>query len=279
MYILSILSEGFGNKLFMLFNLAAIAKKHKNVETIYILNKPSKHDLGHKSENLLEIFPNLTKTGLFKIINWKEYDKLKNIPKYNSPPELISESFELVSDFNFRNININSIKPLFKTIFKINYENLNNYDFKNGIFIHIRYGDKLNINANIHSKTHYELVYPKFYTDMIKSFNNWEVSPIYIATDSPDIVRRCIPSERIEIIDEPWWQVFRIFTKAKRVIFGESTLTIGALILNKDYEGRFYSNKKKIYDEYVEDKSDIIRNKKYLIGIGAETIDFIKHCS
>jgi hypothetical protein len=281
MYIVSILSEGWGNKLFMLFNLASIWIKLKKVgfDKVYILNKPSKHDLGDPSENIESIFPNLYKSGIFQEITWKDYDKLKGVPKFkNTPQSDISESFEIVSDYNFRNIDIDSIKPLFKTLFKTSYKS-RKYNFKNGIFVHIRYGDKLKINSKLNSFVHYELLYPKYYIDMITSFSDWESSPIYIFTDSPEIVRRCFPMDRVEIVDEPWWNVFGIFTKARRVVFGESTLTIGAAILNKDYEGRFYSNTKKIYDKYVQDNCKIIKDKKYLIGVGKETVEFIRKCS
>jgi hypothetical protein len=263
----------------MLFNLASIWIKLKKsgFDKIYFVNKPSKHDLGDTSENIDSIFPNFYNSGVFQEITWKDYDKLKGVPKFKNPPDDISESFEIVSDYNFRNIDIESIKPLFKTTFKPAYKS-RKYDFKNGIFVHIRYGDKLKINAKNGPIT-YELLYPKFYIDMITSFSNWENSPIYIFTDSHDVVSKCFPMERVEIVDEPWWNVFGIFTKAKRIILGESTLTIGAAILNKDYEGRFYSNKKMIYDRYLESKSKIIHDKKYLIGIGKETIDFMKKCS
>lgn len=283
MYILSTLSQGFGNKLFMLFNLLDIYKRIKKngFDKIYIVVSQSKHESGLEEEKIQNIFPNIEKSGLIQIISWKEYDKLKHVPSFEDyPPDSISESFVIVSTYKFKNINIDSIKSLFKTILKPSHTGLPKYDYNNGIFIHARYGDKLILNSNKNPKFKYELLYPKFYIDMITSYEGWEHRPIYIFSDSPEIIRRCFPMERIQVCEDPWWDVFLIFTKAKRIVFGDSTLSVGAAIMNKDYEGRFFSLPKELsFDKYVQSKSKIINDKKYVIKVGAETVKFRKYCS
>jgi hypothetical protein len=282
MYILSILSQGFGNKLFMLFNLLDIFKRIKKngFNKIYIVIQKSHHDSGDVVSQINHIFPNLKDSELIQIISWKEYDKLKHIPSFNDyPPDSISESFQIISTYKFKNININSIKPFFKTSLKLSRD-LPKYDYKNGIFIHARYGDKLIYNSKPNPELKFELLYPKFYIDMITSYEGWENRPIYVFTDSPEVVNRCFPMERIQLCEDPWWNVFLIFTKAKRIIFADSTITIGAAIMNTDYDGRYFSSfGDNGFGGYVGSNSKIISDKKYLIKTGADTIKFKKHCS
>jgi hypothetical protein len=117
MYILSVLSQGFGNKLFMLFNLLDIWKRIKKngFDKIYIVVSQSKHESGIEKEKLQNIFPKIEDSNLIQIISWKEYDKLKHIPSFEDfPPDSITESFQIISTFKFKNINIDSIKPFFK---------------------------------------------------------------------------------------------------------------------------------------------------------------------
>jgi len=227
MYVLSILKEGFGNKLFML--MAYINKFRKLSPTkddiLYVVETVSKHDTGSPREKFGYVFPGLKELPWLKFIGWSEYDKLKG-----------GEHTEFMVDFLFDKEDFISLRPLIKKYFKMNpvYDQLlEKYDTKKGIALHVRLGDKFNINFNRLNngmKEDYLLMSPRYFIDETRKLLAEKKGPVYIFSDSPTFAECLLRPELPQaiLINEKCQDTFFLLTKFKRAVLSESTLGLAA---------------------------------------------------
>jgi len=214
------LKWGFGNKILM-FLYAVCEYKKQKADKLYIVQQDSHHDSGSPEESFLYIFPKLAELNWLEFISWKQYDILKK-----DQPELDMNP----GQFWFTNQNILNLKSFIKSYMKLNsaYKSLDEkYDFS-GLALHIRYGDKLTMNKQRERKglkPQYVLLKPEYYIDHAK-FDG----PIYIFTDSPDIVRKNILPylKNAVICDEKYPEVFYLLTKIRHQVISDSTMSICA---------------------------------------------------
>jgi len=129
------LKDGFGNKLYI---IAHIIDMYKNYQ-LYICEHISIHQINNNEKSLIDIFPEIKSCRNPKMISLEEYELLKNkgVPEIVLPKNIFVNNSPLFNQRNFlqKYLQINSY-----------YHLLNKYDFENGIFVHIRFGDKFKIN-------------------------------------------------------------------------------------------------------------------------------------
>jgi hypothetical protein len=226
MIIITNIKWGFGNKILMFLYAVYTLKKNK-YDKLYIVQKDSHHDSGILEESFLYIFPKLKNIKWLEFISWKEYDKIKTETKDKIILDMNSNNW-------FTNKYILGLKKFIKKYMKLNkIYTTDNYDINNGIALHIRYGDKLIMNKqriNKGLKPEYIILKPEYYINNIKKINENNDKPIYIFTDSPDIVSKTILPQltNAKICAEHYSKVFYLLTKIKKQIISESTLSICA---------------------------------------------------
>lgn len=220
MYLLGFLKEGFGNKLFMLMKYIRYFKENsKEYDGLCVAYVKSKH----QEDNIFDVFPKLKELHWLRLITWKEYDELKK------------DNVEIDPSFDFTKDDFIELKSFIKKHFvfdeKYNYL-LEKYDTKKGIAVHMRYGDKLEINAERFRKgrpASYLVLNKKFYEDYARTFLEQKKGPVYVFTDSPHI-QLDIP--RAHYVDEKTSETFFLLTKFKRAVISDSTLSIAAGYMN-----------------------------------------------
>jgi hypothetical protein len=270
-YIL-VLKNGLGNKIFILINFLHL---YKNV-TFHIIDKTSHHQEKIPSEKLFYLFPKLKEIKNISFIRWKEYDELKK-----KLPE-----FEIPFDIYY---SIEGFKPSIKKYFKSNeiYDTLKEkYDFKKGIFVHFRLGDKFVLNLielKKGKKPKYVLMKPEYYEHHISELRMND-EPVYIFSDSTKIAK-CLLGADYEYIDEGVNETFYCFQNARRVIISESTLSISAVLLGskkKDFIFPDFLYMPKEDGTYKLIKSPYFKDgetqKKYLLQTLEEYKDIVKRC-
>jgi len=227
-----IIINGLGNKLFALAN---IIEQYKNYK-IYFTEQISHHQTSRLEKKLKYVFPEIKNCENPKLISFKNFDILKNKG---------IEEIELKNDIHFINpIGFIHQKDFLKKYFNMNssYDYLlDKYDFKDGIFVHVRYGDKFMINYhNLKkntSKYFYTLLNPSYYIDNINKMLKEEDNinrKVYIFSDSIEMTKCLFKSEMNNYIytDEGSYESFYCFTKCRRLIISESTISIAATYLN-----------------------------------------------
>jgi|694.fasta_scaffold76601_3 hypothetical protein len=226
MIIITNIKWGFGNKILMFLYAVYTLKKNK-YDKLYIVQQDSHHDSGILEESFLYIFPNLKNIKWLEFISWKEYDNIKKQAK----DKII---LDMDTNYWFTNKYILALKKFIKKYMILNkIYTIDNYDINNGIALHIRYGDKLIMNKQRIDKglkPEYIILKPEYYFDNIKKLNPNNDTPIYIFTDSPDIVSKTILPRltNAKICPEHYSKVFFLLTKIKKQIISESTLSICA---------------------------------------------------
>ena len=216
-YIL-VLKNGLGNKIITLVNVL-----HRNPkDTFYVIDKTSHHQEGRSEEKLWNLFPLLLKHPRIKFIRWSSYDKLKETMKeYDFSWKIFYE----IDGFT------RGIKKFFKVNDDFSYleEKL---DFKNGIFVHVRLGDKVKENIQaLKAKKHlrYVIMKPEYYQDYIFQLRKKD-EPVYIFSDDLELAECILPG--YEYPDLTVNETFYCFQHARRVILSESTLSISAVLLS-----------------------------------------------
>lgn len=231
MIVFSYIKHGFGNKLFIFIYLIHKFKK-ENADKLYIVQEKSIHEEGNLKDEFTYIFPNLKNIKWLEFITWKEYDSLK---QNQDVKEITYDLFDwLTSEY------ILQYKSFIKNHMALNesYNNLlEKYDVKNGIAIHIRYGDKLDINKlNLKKKLYprHLLMKPEYYIGHCNTLLSEKRGPIYIFTDSEDIVKKLILPFLPDAIltDEPYQHVFYLLTKFRRQVISESTMSAASGYFN-----------------------------------------------
>ena len=285
MYILSNIKWGFGNKFFMLLYLLYYSIINK-AEKLYIVQAPSHHDKRTPEENFTEIFPKLKKLKFLEFISWKEYDNIKK--SNNEYKEInIKNGHNWFTDTNliklqdFMNIySCLTINPIYKNVIK-KYK----INTSKGIAIHYRLGDKIQINLT-KTKPMYVIMKPEYYIYHCQKMLLEENGPVYVFSDSINLAK-CLLKElpNCIFIDIGYIETFYLLTKIKRLIISDSTLSIGAALLNKkakqivlpdyyidvttlkvnkNFFHDVYSNIiRETNQKYIMQKSDILQIKKY----------------
>jgi hypothetical protein len=222
-----IIINGLGNKLFALAN---IIEQYKNYK-IYFTEQTSHHQTSRIEKKLKFVFPEIKNCENPKLISFKNFDILKNKG---------IEEIELKNDIHFINpIGFIHQKDFLKKYFKMNssYDYLlNKYDFKDGIFVHVRYGDKFMINyQNLKRNTYkhfYTLLNPSYYIDNINKMLKEKEGKVYIFSDSVEMTKCLFKSDNFIYTNEGSYESFYCFTKCRRLIISESTISIAATYLN-----------------------------------------------
>jgi hypothetical protein len=266
---LLVLKNGLGNKIFILINFL---HRYKNVH-FHIVDSKSHHQEGLPSEKIWYLFPKLKELQNISFIRWKEYDELKKtMPEFEIPFDI----YYVTSGF----------KPATKKLFvpSSEYEILKDkYDFKKGIFVHFRLGDKFRLNLIELRKgksVKYVIMKPEFYEDHISELRMND-EPVYIFTDEIPLAK-CLLEGDYTFVDEGANETFYCFQNARRVIISESTLSIAAVLLGSKKKDLIVPNFLKMPPDYKLVSSPYFSegesNKKYLLKTLAEYTDIVKRC-
>lgn len=290
-YILGFISDGFGNKMFMITHYIHIFMKirqYQDIDYLYLHYYTSMHELNNVKNLdkglIYNVFPKIKKLDFIRWVNWDEYNilklNIKIIHKIKNNRELFNKNF------NAKKVNlpIRYIVEYYKNFKKEYYLNDNfnknlftfNSDFKkldkkynfNIPIIHARLGDKIDFTYNaVFRKQKKEQIYainsPFFYIEALKLFN-FRSKFIYVSTDSPNIFKKFYSKffdKKIVFIKENYYNIFYLFTKFKYLILSDSTLSIFASYMNKNlkksvshglYLNHFIYNNSKI--KYLKNK-------------------------
>jgi hypothetical protein len=251
-----ILKNGIGNKLFIIANIINKYKKYQ----LYFAEQISVHQTKNSEKKLKYIFPEIKNSKNPKIISFKEYDILKN--------KGVQEIIYYADIYSNNNGFINQ-KEYLKKYLKMNESFdylLNKYDFKNGIFVHIRFGDKFIFNyeqLKQNKKISFTLLKPSYYLDNLLKFTETNINtPIYIFTDSKQITECLLKNKimnfnNVKYVDEGSYETFYCFTKCKNLIISDSTISIAAIYLN------YNKDLKVIAPNFTIDTYQNIINLKY----------------
>jgi hypothetical protein len=267
MYVISYIKQGFGNKIFLLQNVIyfylELKKVNPEFNKLYISILKSKHEKESTlsaNEEFLNIFPNLTTSNInIEFIKFKEFDTLKLDSIEIDQNELTKGSFKSLdkikeniyfkTEYNFSLVPVNSYYKLFKKLFKVNEQLssdlLYDYDYKNDIMVHIRYGDKLNFSKKVKNK--HIVLRPKYYFDaiydLIDRLKDVENKRVFVFTDDIKEIKTMFMEEfsRIKntefiISDEPYWNVYHLCTQFENLIVSNSTLTYAGIAFNETYK-------------------------------------------
>lgn len=281
-YILGFVSDGFGNKMYMITQYIYLYFKinmYQKLDKIYLVYRFSDHEKQREEERLDYIFPKIKDLKFIKFISWDDYEKLKkgldNVFAYQ---ELIRhEKFSELKlpfkyfDYNFKKKYFLAYKSYFRNLFSFrdSFKKLDNkFDF-NIPLLHIRLGDKIwftgNCILNNKGKKIYAVLTPEFYRDISKQYDK-----VYVSTDSPelfDLYYRKVLNKKIILINHSFYNIFYLMTKFKILVLSESTLSIFASYLNKNlvkcYGHKYYLN----YSDCIRKEKRVLENKLFLKNI------------
>jgi hypothetical protein len=239
-YIVGVLNSGLGNKLFLLlqyYYIYKIIKKNNSDVKLYILNSRSHHEKEEKIDifNLFEILHDIEK------MNWYEFDKIKD--RFKESITKFPESFSLSTIKSYKlPLYINYILP--DTYMPFTQKIIDSFNFivRNpsivhskipDIGVHVRYGDKLQINKS--KPNSYLLAPPIWYIRAINSVRKPGESVCFY-TDSPKIVKEFILpfiEEPVSISNSNPEETLKELCVVKKMILTDSTLPQSALVLRK----------------------------------------------
>jgi hypothetical protein len=266
---LLVLKNGLGNKIFILINFL---HKYKNVH-FHIVDSKSHHQEGLAEEKIWYLFPKLKELSNVSFIRWKEYDELKKtMPEFEVPFDI----YYVTSGF----------KPSTKKLFvpANEYQSLEDkYDFKKGIFVHFRLGDKFKLNLIELKKgksPKYVVMKPEFYEHHISELRKKD-EPVYIFSDELPLAK-CLLSGEYNFVNEDANETFYCFQNARRVIISESTLSIAAVLLGSKKKDLVVPNFLYMPPDYKLIKSPYFSEgesqKKYLLRTLEEYQEVVKKC-
>lgn len=206
---LGIVSEGLGNKIWML--LGYIYRfKHSDSEVLYVFYKKSHHEESH----LEDIFPKLKKLPWLKFIyDWKDYDQIKK------DAIIYENTYDFKPEYFDMDLKILTPNPDYKPLLK-------KYDTKNGIVLHYRLGDKV-------KRSDYLTMKPEYFLKHVQKMLSESEGPVYLASDSMDKAVKLLGIPVIPI-EEDSASTFYLLTKFRRLILSDSTFGIVARYLNTD---------------------------------------------
>ncbi len=277
-YLLATIKQGFGNKIFLLakiikfyneLNKFCIKNDKEQFSKIIIMFEISRH--GETLDDFLNFFPNLKDHPSFIFTdNWSNFDKIrkeheiggnlrtsmkinvidekefKTADKHNSGKSVFLDTTYYFPDVCI-SYNETDIINIYE-ILSINPEEIElkrEYNFDNDIFIHIRMGDKVDINKGFRkSPVKYIILNPDYYINNVKGLRvDNPDSKVYIFTDYPDFVNKeIIPYiDNSEIVDESLYNVWYLAQNFKYLILSDSTLTHSSLPFNENEDKIIFS--------------------------------------
>lgn len=207
---------------------------------------------------------------------------------------------ELVPNYVFRYEPLLDMKNFIKKEMKIDpkYDYLlDKYDTKNGIAVHVRLGDKFQLNYENLKKNKpqlFVLMKPNYYVDYVLKMLQEKEGPVYIFSDSKDfaecLLKPYLPNSKI--VEEDFVETFYLFTKFKRAVISESTLSVSAFYMNfknpqvvvsgyrVDFNPKGKSTYKLVKAVSVDDETFILdKNKDYIMTSKKDYTDVIENCS
>jgi len=254
MYVVSYLKQGLGNKLFLfaasVYFYLELRKKNKSFDKLYIAESKSKHQGESQEERFDKLFPNISKFKWVEFISFKKFDELKknclyiDQNKMKGIPYTSNRNIFFDTNYNISRVPFDEYNSLFNNMFgkPLDYPI---YNFDEDIFLHMRYGDKLELVAS--GKSQAGVLTPRYYFDALdklknQSYNLLEPRNVYIFTDSVDLIKKVYMPDfkkmkefNFIISDEPYWNVFHLAKLFKNIILSESSLVYAGLLLNKNY--------------------------------------------
>lgn len=260
MYVISYLKQGFGNKVFIFANIVylflELKKKYPQLNKLYIAEAQSKHQINPRVEKIKYFFPNIEKEEWIEFVCCSKEEGLKKGCQVINQNKLYSlnklkinehKNIYFEPNYNMSKIPFDKYPKIFDKLLKFNRELITSqkYDFKKDIFMHIRYGDKLDFIMK--GRKDFVVLKPEFYIDSLELFNpdigSEEVINVHVFTDSVEIVKEILTPEfekmkqfNFVISDEPYWNVFYLASKFENLIISSSTLVNAGLMLNKNYK-------------------------------------------
>jgi hypothetical protein len=243
---LLILKNGLGNKIFALINVLHRYPKDKFI----VLDKTSHHQEGLSEEKIWNLFPDLLKHPRIKFIRWSNYDAIKDSIK---ELEFTWTIFYEIDGF------VPSLKKYFHASEDFAYLE-DKLDFKKGIFVHVRLGDKVQQNMQAlkaKKPIRYIVMKPEYYQDYILKLRKKD-EPVYILSDDLVLAEKILPG--YEYPDLTVNETFYCFQNARRVILSESSLSIAAVLLSKKKKDLVVPN---FLIMHYEDKSSKLISSPY----------------
>jgi hypothetical protein len=259
MYVITYLKQGLGNKLFLfatsVYFFLELRKRNKNFTKLYVSEARSKHQGVSPIEKFENLFPNVLNYDWLEVIPFKKFDelkknclyidqnKMKGIP-YNARANILFDT-----NYNISRVPFDEYNDLFSKMLRMSHKEFDSflslYNFDKDIFLHMRYGDKLELVAT--GKSQFGVLTPDYYFTALNKFKNQsqeiaEPRNVYIFTDSVDLVKKVYMPDfkkmkefNFVISDEPYWNVFHLAKYFKNIILSESSLVYAGLLLNKNY--------------------------------------------
>lgn len=293
MYVVAFIAQGFGNKVFFLiryiYEFKMLKKQHKDIEKLYVATSVSEHERDIDKEKIQNVFPKLKELEWLEFITWEKYDEIKGNAFKELIPIYIYRYEPFIAMKNF-------IKKEMKIDSKYDYL-LDKYDTKNGIAIHVRLGDKFQINYENLKKRNYQLfvvMKPQFFVDNTLAMLKEKEGPIYIFSDSREfaecLLKPYLPNA--QIVEEDFVETFYLFTKFKRAVISESTLSIAAFYMNFknpqvvisafkiDFNPKGKSTFKLVKNTAVDGETFILdKHKAYIMETKKDYQEVIDQCS
>tara|TARA_B100000780_G_scaffold276484_2_gene245152 strand:+ start:23964 stop:24902 length:939 start_codon:yes stop_codon:yes gene_type:complete len=250
-----LVSGGFGNKIFDIISILYLINRYSiNNCKIYVGIKESKHN--KKSDpKIYDIFPGFKEQPQLQFIKPYQYYKIKNdhktqildvskIKKLSDLPNLLNGTYDINKKhymYRFITEMYSEIKETkFKNIFDINKQLITNeiinFAKSEYVCVHIRYGDKLEIAFK--KKTTTFIIYkPEYYIELIKFFLKNTSLPIYILTDSNNVVGEFIlpfvKNPRVQLLKVSYWDSFYLLKNSTYSVLSFSTFGLLASMFNK----------------------------------------------
>uniref|UniRef100_A0A6C0JWU4 Uncharacterized protein n=1 Tax=viral metagenome TaxID=1070528 RepID=A0A6C0JWU4_9ZZZZ len=251
-----VLKNGIGNKVFA---LVYFLHTYPHVR-LHVVDSTSHHN----DEKVKTFFKHIP----VHWISWKDYDSMKqHTPELKVPYSVYYDTSGFTS----------KMKKIFQTP-KLSY------DFQKGIFVHVRYGDKFEMNyfaLKNRQTPKYILLKPSYYETHIQMLLDKKEGPVYIFSDDPTIAR-CLLKPDYVFVHASGYETFSCFQHAKRVILSESTLSTAAVLLGKDKKDLIVPDFLRMPPDFRIVPSPYftngVRDTSYILSTKSEYDEILKQC-
>lgn len=243
------IKEGLGNKL---FNLASAMRwflaqpGSPRQRRLVVMVQRSRHEDGLPHGDVRVMFPALARVPWLRFLDkWADFDAL--VAKATGPPITVQDSIDptapvvqLQPTAYFPWGDLAAMRRRFGRPQSLHTPD--DMDVRDGLAVHIRWGDKYRINANLQRRglpPKYVLLSPAWYAATISRHHAGK--PVYIFTDSPGMVRtqvlpRLPASVQMQLPELDFTQTFQLMTRFRRMVASDSTLLHAALAFNPHVE-------------------------------------------
>ncbi len=299
-------SGGFGNRIF--FAVFSLYLSHRYGETVNMTMLDSAHS-HQEHPDFTDIFNNLRQH--INVISYEDMIRIKNdlgLKPVNTqdfsldglPGQLTRSVLFYANPFSDCCRMFNLLPDSYRLSLEVNPELISpsTMELSRGrhIAIHIRYGDKLcqalmdgSFFKSSHKGVYHRniLFTPEYYIEIINKLRDSHGLPIYIVTDSPNVVNEFILAKTngASIIEAPYWEGFYILTRAYAIVACHSTFSFSAGYLNVN--NNVYLVKKPILDmplyNLPEDNAvspdwNIVDNRKYILNYNQPLVKKMADC-